>query len=119
MDKLNEMIVYKDAYQLILEVYAVAKHFPEHERFGLYSQFTRAAVSVAANLREGYRKQTSKERLHFYNTARCSAEECKLYSMLSLDLGYTNVSLEEKYDRVCKMIYGYCKAIKENSSSDN
>ena len=44
------------AHSLTILVYQITRKFPEDEKFGLTSQFRRAAVSVEANIAEGYKK---------------------------------------------------------------
>ena len=52
----KDIIAWQKAHQFVLLVYKVTKEFPEGERYGLCSQFQRAAVSIAANIAEGYKK---------------------------------------------------------------
>ncbi len=51
----TDLIVWQKAHQFVLQVYMITKTFPSDERFGLTSQFRRAAVSVAANIAEGFK----------------------------------------------------------------
>ena len=50
----KELIVWQKAHQFVLAVYKMTKSFPKEEIFGLTSQFRRAAVSIPANIAEGY-----------------------------------------------------------------
>ena len=52
----KEVFAWKKAHAFVLQVYQVCPTFPNYERFGLCSQFQRAAVSVAANIAEGYHR---------------------------------------------------------------
>ena len=70
--------------------------FPEFEKFGLRSQFTRAAVSIPANIAEGYKKIGKADKLRFLNTAQGSLEECRYYIILSKDLHYLAEEETEK-----------------------
>ncbi len=107
--------LYKQAYGIILDVYRAIDTFPKNEEYGLASQLKRAAVSIAANLAEGYRKTSSKEKLHFYNIALCSLEECMLYTALAHDLNYHDMKqIEENYDNLAARLFNYCKSIKAN-----
>ena len=92
--------------------------FPEDERYGPTSQFRRAAVSIAANICEGYRKLSRADKLRFMNIAQGSLEECRYYIILSFDIGYIN---QESYDRMEYLINGaswklnnYAKVISKN-----
>ncbi len=54
----RQLEVWKEAHELVLMVYAVTKAFPGDERFGLTSQMRRAAVSVPANIVEGFKRHS-------------------------------------------------------------
>ena len=84
----SKIIAWNKAHEFVLEVYNKAKKFPDLERYGLWSQFTRAAVSVAANIAEGHSKLSKSDKLRFMNIAQGSLEECKYYIILSHDLHY-------------------------------
>ncbi len=89
MDNYFENIVaWKKAHEFVLAVYDISKKFPLEERHGLWSQFTRAAVSVAANIAEGSRKLSKNEKLRFMNISQGSLDECRYYIILSHDLHY-------------------------------
>ena len=53
----EDLIVWQKAHQLVLEVYQITSHFPQHEIYGLTSQFKRSTVSIAANIAEGFKKR--------------------------------------------------------------
>ncbi len=84
----TELIVWQKAHQFVLEVYAYTKLFPGEEKFGLVSQFRRAAISIPANIAEGYKKLGIKDKARFFNIAQGSIEECQYYLILSRDLKY-------------------------------
>jgi len=54
----------------------------------LTSQFRRAAVSIAANIVEGFKKKGQHDKARFLNIAQGSLEECRYYVILIADLGY-------------------------------
>ena len=98
--------------------YKATRKFPDYEKFGLASQFQRAAVSIAANIAEGYKKLSKADKLRLMNVAQGSLEECRFYVMLSKDLNYID---QEEHDALGYAIEGtsfylnaYCKAIKED-----
>ncbi|KAA6335516.1 hypothetical protein EZS27_016263 [termite gut metagenome] len=51
----KDVIAWQKAHQFVLQVYQITNTFPGSEKFGLCSQFQRAAVSIAANIAEGYK----------------------------------------------------------------
>jgi len=86
--KFEDLIVWRKAHQFVLDVYKFTQKFPKEELFGLTSQFRRAAVSIAANIAEGFAKRGTSEKLRFYNIAQGSLSECRYFIILSKDLGY-------------------------------
>ena len=53
----KELIVYKKAFNLAMEVYEVSKGFPKEEKYSLTDQIRRSSRSVCANIAEAYRKR--------------------------------------------------------------
>jgi len=53
----EDLVVWRKAHQFVLAVYRLSRTFPRSETFGLSSQFRRAAVSIAANIAEGFKKR--------------------------------------------------------------
>ena len=84
----QQLKVWQEAHQLVLKVYRITKKFPSDERFGLISQMRRAAVSVPANIVEGFKRRGIQDKIRFYNTAEGSLEELKYYFILAGDLEY-------------------------------
>ena len=84
----EDLLVWQKAHQFVLAVYRLTKTFPKEEIYGLSSQFRRAAVSIAANIAEGFRRRGDADKLRFLNIAQGSLAECKYYVILSRDLGY-------------------------------
>jgi four helix bundle protein len=114
----EELLVWQKAHEFVLLVYKITEDFPKHEIFGLTSQFRRAAVSIAANIAEGYKKKDYENKLNFLNIAHSSLEECRYYIILSKDLKYQNESkLIELIDETGKLLNAYSKAIVSNHST--
>lgn len=111
----KELKVWQKAHGFVLKVYKTTKIFPDWEKYALSSQFQRAAVSVPANIAEGYRKIGKADKLKFLNIAQGSLEKCRYYILLAKDLGYINVHthdvLEEEAETVSKLLTAYCKPI--------
>jgi four helix bundle protein len=105
--RFTQLKVWEKAHHLTLAIYRQTAGFPADERFGLTSQMRRAAVSVPANIAEGFARSTSPDRARFYGMARSSAEELKYYLILGKDLGYpaTWGPLGASLDEVCAMLF--------------
>ncbi len=84
----QQLDAWQEAHQLVLMVYTMTRVFPTEEKYGLTSQMRRAAVSVPANIAEGFKRRGLKDKLRFYNIAEASLEELKYYFILAHDLAY-------------------------------
>jgi four helix bundle protein len=84
----RDLVVWQKAHALVLEIYGFTACFPRHETFGLSSQMRRAAVSIPANIAEGFRKRGKADKARFMNTAEGSIEETRYYLLPAQDLGY-------------------------------
>ncbi|BCL34187.1 four helix bundle protein [Nostoc sp. MS1] len=84
----QDLIVWQKAHQFVLFVYQFTGQFPKSEIYGLVSQFRRAAISIAANIAEGFKKKGAADKVRFLNIAQGSLEECRYYLILSKDLDY-------------------------------
>lgn len=108
----QDLIVWQKAHAFVLGVYAASKTFPKEELYGLTSQFRRAAVSIPANIAEGFRKQSKFDKARFLNIAEGSLEECRYYIILAHDLGYFNGdTLSQQAEEVARLLHGYHSAI--------
>jgi four helix bundle protein len=87
----TDLIVWQKAHEFVLRLYPFTERFPRAEIFALTAQMRRAAVSVPANISEGFGKRTTAEKLRFLNIAEGSLEESKYYLILSRDLHYGEV----------------------------
>lgn len=85
--------------------------------YGLTSQFRRAAVSIAANIAEGFKKKGKQDKLRFYDIAHGSLEECRYYIILATDLSYFDgTKLSNEIEEVSKLLNAYSKAILTSGS---
>src|SRR5271157_3759946 len=111
MDKIRDftdLIVWRKSHSFVIDIYKITKNYPKEEKYGLVSQMRRAAVSVPANIAEGFRKRTKKEKVNFYNIAQGSLEETRYYLILSKDLDFikTNTELLSDAVEVGRMLHG-------------
>jgi four helix bundle protein len=72
----------------VLEVYRYTESFPQREIYGLVQQRRKAAVSIPANVAEGFKRRGKADKARFMNIAEGSLEESRYYLILAHDLGY-------------------------------
>lgn len=108
MKSVEDLDVYRLAFELTLRVYKITETFPKSELFGLVSQMRRAAVSINSNLSEGSARGTSGEYKQFVGIARGSTAELAYQIKIATALGFIDdkesVYLCEAVDRVGKML---------------
>ncbi len=85
----KDIIVWQKSHNLVLKVYKITIEFPDYERYGLFSQLRRSAVSIPSNIVVGF-KRRGKDKFNFYYYAEASLEELKYQLLLSFDLKYIN-----------------------------
>ena len=115
----KEVLAWQKAHSFVIQVYRMTKSFPAYERYGLCSQFERAAVSIAANIAEGYKRDGVNDKLRFLNIAQGSLEECRYYIILSKDLDYiSEVScnmLNQSIEEASRLLSAYYQGIKSRN----
>ena len=74
------------SHKFVLEVYNLTKDFPKDELYGLTSQLRRAAVSITANIAEGFNRYHFNDKARFYYNARGSVSEVQSFLFLAKDL---------------------------------
>ncbi|MBW2641025.1 MAG: four helix bundle protein [Deltaproteobacteria bacterium] len=108
----EDLIVWQKAHQFVLMVYKYTSNFPNNEIYSLTSQFRRAAISIPANIAEGFKKKGKADKGRFLNISQGSLEECRYYLILSKDLGYGNtVELNQQLIEVSKLLQAYMTSI--------
>lgn len=109
----RDLIVWQKAHAFVLAVYRMTGSFPKHELFGITSQLRRAAVSIAANIAEGFKRTGKADKLRFYNTSQASIEECQYYMILVQDLRYCNSgSASSLLDEVSRLLEAYMRTLR-------
>ena len=110
--RFEDLIVWQKAHRWVLAVYRYSASFPKQEVYGLTSQIRRAAVSVPANIAEGFKKRGARDKARFLNIAQGSLEECRYYLILCRDLGYgAKPELISQLIEVSKLLQIYVKTV--------
>ena len=108
----EQLIVWQKAHQFVLGVYRLTENFPRNETYGLTSQLRRAAVSIPANIAEGFKKRGRADKVRFMNIAQGSLEECRYYLILTKDLDYGDTTkLQPQLEETSKLLEAYSAKI--------
>ena len=114
--RFENLKVWEKAHQFVLKIYQLTGTFPKHELFGLTSQMRRAAISIPANIAEGFVKRTIPDKIRFFNISQGSVEETRYFLRLTNDLGYGDtLDLTNDLIEISKMLNSYIKTIRNAS----
>jgi four helix bundle protein len=107
---------WQQSIALVEHIYESTKSFPKDETFGLTSQMRRAAVSVPANIAEGFARAGTKELVQYLYIAAASLSELDTHVEIATRLGYLKDStLVQEIDDVSGLIMGLQSSIKRRT----
>jgi len=116
-DAYRDLIAWKKATQLALEIYRLTQSFPKDELYGLTSQMRRAAVSVASNIAEGKGRYSPKEFVQFLYRARGSLLELETQIFIAQQLRYVELmaakQVEGRTQELGRILNGLTKGIQD------
>ncbi len=116
----KDLDVWKEAMNLVKEVYLVAENFPKEETYGLVSQIKRSAVSIPSNIAEGAARNSRKEFIQFLYIALGSLAELETQLLLGQELGFIKVAqLDDRIERQRRLILGLLKYLKSHKLSNS
>jgi four helix bundle protein len=112
----TQLRTWQCARDIAVIVYKTSKEFPVEEKFGLSSQMRRSAVSVSANIAEGFSRNTAKDKVNFYSMALGSLTETLSHAFIGYKLGFVTQERLQLIEKSCedlhKMINGLMKSAK-------
>ena len=107
--------------QLRVKIYDVSRKFPGEEKYVLLAQLRRAAISVTANVAEGFGRFSYRENIQYCRQARGSAYEIRDHLTTALDAGYIAqeewVEIDALTQRVAQVLNGYIRATQKRQSN--
>ncbi len=119
MKDFRDLQVWHKAHELALDAYRASSGFSQHERYGLTSQFRRAAVSIGANLAEGCGRGSDADFARFAQIAMGSASEVEYLVLLARDLQELSEEdrdrLNARISEVKRMLSALIKTLKAES----
>ncbi len=91
----EDLEVWQMGKDIVIEIYQLLKDFPKEEIYGLTSQIKRAALSISANIAEGFGRYHYLDKAKFYLNARGSLYELKSHLLIAQELGYLTPNLKQ------------------------
>jgi four helix bundle protein len=79
----QDLEVWQMGMDLVEDCYRLTRQFPREEQYGLTSQIRRAAVSIPANIAEGYGRDMTGSFIQFLRVAQGSVRELETHLLLS------------------------------------
>jgi four helix bundle protein len=113
----RDLIVWQKAHEFVLQVYRLTSGFPKQETFGLALQMRRAAVSIPANIAEGFTRRGDADKVRLFNVAEGSIEESRYYLILTKELGYGETEpLMSLLEETSRLLKAYARTILASGS---
>jgi four helix bundle protein len=108
----RDLMVWRKAHEFVLAIYRLTESFPEREKHGLAQQMRRAAVSIPADIAEGFGKRSLPEKGRFLNIAEGSVKERHCYLIPAHDFGYGRTEpLVGALEDASRILGAYARAI--------
>lgn len=106
--KLEDIEIYREALLLAQKIYKLASNKAFYREFSLIDQLKRAALSIIANIAEGYGRRTKKDFCQFLSIALGSANEVIAYlDFVSLQFKIDVKQIRQEYLILAKRIYAF------------
>lgn len=111
--KFEKLEVWQKSKNFAKDIYSIIERFPKTENYGLKSQLTRAAVSVASNIAEGSSRTSGKDQAHFSQLAYSSLMEVINQLIIANEINYIDKdqleNLKKKAEVIASMLSGLRK----------
>jgi len=112
----TDLNAWKEAHKLVIMIYKITKSFPKEETYSLIDQMKRCVISITSNIAEGFSRQSKKEKMQFYFTAKGSLTELQNQLLAAKDVDYLNkedfMRIADQTVIVHKLINGIIKSSK-------
>ena len=116
LNRFEDLPVWKLARKLTNLVYQISSYSEFNKDFGLRDQIRRAAISVMANIAEGFEHETQAQFISYLGRAKASAGEVRCQLYIAYDLKYISNDIFKEASLVVeecsRQIYGYIKYLR-------
>jgi four helix bundle protein len=116
VESYQDLLVWQKAMDLVVECYRLTQKFPANELYGLTSQIRRAAVSVPANIAEGFGRWHSKDFVRFLLNANGSLKEVETHLLISERLSLLQRTEMQKAMRLSEELGRMLAALRQKLS---
>ena len=90
----KDLIIWQKGMEIAEHCYLATKLFPKDELYGIVQQIRRSAVSIPANIAEGYGRRSTKDYIRFLNIALGSINELETHLILSQRIGLCDNNIQ-------------------------
>ncbi len=96
IESYRDLRVWQAAIDLSVECYTLTNDFPKSEIYGMASQIRRSSVSVAANIAEGYGRNSRGSFVQFLKVAQGSLKELETHLIICERVGLMDAPASEE-----------------------
>ena len=114
----RDLRVWQEGMALAELCYQLTRTFPRDEQFGLTSQIRRAAVSIPANIAEGWGRESTGAYIQFLRVAQGSCKELETHAILAqrvIEPAPDLTPVLASYEAVGKMLRGMIRSLQERT----
>lgn len=116
----EDLTAWKSARDVRKFAYGIANKLPDSEKINLCSQIKRAAVSITANIAEGYGRYHYQENIQYCRQSRASLYELKDHFITCNDEKYINesdyITGIKLIETAAKLLNGYISYLKRSKT---
>jgi four helix bundle protein len=115
IESYRDLKVWQSAMILAEDCYRITKGFPKEEIYGMTSQMRRSAVSIAANIAEGYGRENRGSFVQFLRMAQGSLKELETHILLACRVGLlqrdNEIELLLRCEEIGKMVRSLIRTV--------
>ena len=116
----TDLKVWKKCNEIKMDIYDISNELPKDEKFNLISQMRSAAVSITANIAEGYGRFHYQENIQFCRQSRCSLYELKDHILTCFQRKYIDKDTKDriiiKITTAIKVLNGYINMLRKKKN---
>ncbi len=123
IERFEDFEVWQLARILVKDIYTISKEKNISKDFGFTGQIQRCAVSIMANIAEGFERSSKKEFIRFLNISKASCGELRSHLYIALDIDYIDKSkfdnLYNQSEAISKSLAGFIKYLGKFNETKN